>query len=116
MHIVIDLVILFSTILLGFPLPLIHGGASTWASFFPTFPSFTTVGFRGLKSLTLLAIRSSSGRVPLGLGGNRERLVGVANSMLGRIRGGMGARRVGLRDRRGHLRDLLSAVACSGAS
>jgi len=94
MHIVVDLVILVTTILLGIPVPFCFMAAALYMGiiFFPDFSFLMTVGFRGLNSLTLLAIPFfiMAGSL-MGSAGIAERLVGVANSMLGRIRGGMGA-------------------------
>ena len=58
MHIAVDLVILVSTILLGIPVPFCFMAAALYMGviFFPDFSFLMTVGFRGLNSLTLLAI------------------------------------------------------------
>ncbi|MDR2176040.1 MAG: TRAP transporter large permease [Synergistaceae bacterium] len=94
MHIVIDLAILIGTIVLGIPVPLCFMAAALYMGviYFPDFSFLMTVGFRGLNSLTLLSIPFfiMAGSL-MSSAGIAERLTGFANSMLGRIRGGMGA-------------------------
>jgi tripartite ATP-independent transporter DctM subunit len=93
-HIVIDLVILIGTILIGLPVPFCFMAAALYMGviYFPDFSFLTTVGFRGLNSLTLLSIPFfiMAGSL-MSSAGIAARLTGFANSMLGRIRGGMGA-------------------------
>ena len=94
MHILIDLVILVSTIIFGIPVPFCFMAAALYMGliFFPDFSFLMTVGFRGLNSLTLLSIPFfiMAGAL-MGSSGIAERLTNFANSMLGRIKGGMGA-------------------------
>jgi tripartite ATP-independent transporter DctM subunit len=94
MHIVIDLVILVGTIILGIPVPFCFMASALYMGvvYFPDFSFLTSVGFRGLNSLTLLSIPFfiMAGSL-MSSAGIAERLTGFANSMLGRIRGGMGA-------------------------
>lgn len=58
MHIIIDLLILVTTIILGIPVPFCFMAAALYMGlvFFPDFSFLMTVGFRGLNSLTLLSI------------------------------------------------------------
>jgi C4-dicarboxylate transporter DctM subunit len=94
MHIIIDLLILVTTIILGIPVPFCFMAAALYMGlvFFPDFSFLMTVGFRGLNSLTLLSIPFfiMAGAL-MGSAGIAEKLTNFANSMLGRIRGGMGA-------------------------
>ncbi len=94
MHIIIDLIILVSTIVFGIPVPFCFMAAALYMGliFFPDFSFLMTVGFRGLNSLTLLSIPFfiMAGAL-MGSAGIAERLTEFANSMLGRIKGGMGA-------------------------
>ena len=94
MHIIIDLIILVSTIIFGIPVPFCFMAAALYMGliFFPDFSFLMTVGFRGLNSLTLLSIPFfiMAGAL-MGSAGIAERLTDFANSMLGRIRGGLGA-------------------------
>ena len=94
MHIVVDLVILIGTIIVGIPVPFCFMAAALYMGiiYFPDFSFLTTVGFRGLNSLTLLSIPFfiMAGSL-MSSAGIASRLTDFANSMLGRIRGGMGA-------------------------
>ncbi len=94
MHIVIDLVILVGSIIVGIPVPFCFMAAALYMGviYFPDFSFLTTVGFRGLNSLTLLSIPFfiMAGSL-MSSAGIAERLTNFANSMLGRMRGGMGA-------------------------
>ena len=94
MHIVIDLFILITTIIIGIPVPFCFMAAALYMGviYFPDFSFLTTVGFRGLNSLTLLSIPFfiMAGSL-MSSAGIAARLTGFANSMLGRMRGGMGA-------------------------
>ncbi|MDO4786192.1 MAG: TRAP transporter large permease [Fretibacterium sp.] len=94
MHIVIDLVILIGTIIIGIPVPFCFMAAALYMGviYFPDFSFLATVGFRGLNSLTLLSIPFfiMAGSL-MSSAGIAERLTNFANSMLGRMRGGMGA-------------------------
>lgn len=119
MHIGIDLFILVSTILLGIPVPFCFMAASLYMGiiYFPDFSFLTTVGFRALNSLTLLSIPFfiMAGSL-MGSAGIAERLVGVANSMLGRIKGGMGAATIVACAIFGSISGTCSsAVACIGS-
>lgn len=93
-HIVIDLIILISSIVVGIPVPFCFMLAAIYMGvvFFPDFSFLMTIGFRGLNSLTILSIPFFiiAGAL-MGSAGIAERLTNFANSMLGRIRGGMGA-------------------------
>ena len=94
MHIVVDLIILIGTILVGIPVPFCFMAASLYMGYiyFPDFSFLTTVGFRSLNSLTLLSIPFfiMAGSL-MSSAGIASRLTDFANSMLGRMRGGMGA-------------------------
>lgn len=89
MHIIIDLLILVTTIILGIPVPFCFMAAALYMGlvFFPDFSFLMTVGFRGLNSLTLLSIPFfiMAGAL-MGSAGIAEKLTNFANSMLGRIR------------------------------
>ncbi|GHT00249.1 C4-dicarboxylate ABC transporter permease [Synergistales bacterium] len=94
MHIAIDLAILIVTIMVGIPVPFCFMAAALYMGviYFPDFSFLTTVGFRGLNSLTLLSIPFfiMAGAL-MSSAGIAVRLTNFANSMLGRMRGGMGA-------------------------
>ncbi|SDY14763.1 TRAP transporter, DctM subunit [Acetomicrobium thermoterrenum DSM 13490] len=94
MHIIIDIIILIVTIVVGIPVPFCFMAAALYMGIvaFPDFSFLMTVGFRALNSLTLLSIpffiiagmlMSSSGIA--------ERLTSFADSVLGRMKGGLGA-------------------------
>ena len=93
-HIVVDLLILISSIVVGIPVPFCFMLAAVYMGviFFPDFSFLMTIGFRGLNSLTILSIPFFiiAGAL-MGSAGIAERLTNFANSMLGRMRGGMGA-------------------------
>jgi len=94
MHIVINLLLLIALIVIGIPIPFAFMAAAFYMGimFFPDFSFLTTVGFRSLSSLTLLSIPLfiMAGSL-MSSAGIAERLVNFAQSMLGRMRGGMGA-------------------------
>lgn len=94
MHIVINLLILIAAIVIGIPIPFAFMAAALYMGFmfFPDFSFLTTVGFRSLNSLILLSIPLfiMAGSL-MGSAGIAVRLVDFAQSILGRIRGGMGA-------------------------
>lgn len=93
-HIAIDLVILITSIIIGIPVPFCFMLAAIYMGviYFPDFSFLMTIGFRGLNSLTILSIPFFiiAGAL-MGSAGIAERLTEFANSMLGRLRGGMGA-------------------------
>jgi tripartite ATP-independent transporter DctM subunit len=93
-HIVINLLILISSIVVGIPVPFCFMLAAIYMGviFFPDFSFLMTIGFRGLNSLTILSIPFFiiAGAL-MSSAGIAERLTNFANSMLGRVRGGMGA-------------------------
>ncbi len=93
-HILIDLLILISSIVVGIPVPFCFMLAAVYmgAIYFPDFSFLMTIGFRGLNSLTILSIPFFiiAGAL-MSSAGIAERLTDFANSMLGRLRGGMGA-------------------------
>ena len=57
-HIVVDLLILISSIVVGIPVPFCFMLAAVYMGviFFPDFSFLMTIGFRGLNSLTILSI------------------------------------------------------------
>ncbi len=93
-HIVVDLLILISSIVVGIPVPFCFMLAAIYMGviYFPDFSFLMTIGFRGLNSLTILSIPFFiiAGAL-MSSAGIAERLTNFANSMLGRMRGGMGA-------------------------
>ncbi|PKL01718.1 MAG: TRAP transporter large permease, partial [Synergistetes bacterium HGW-Synergistetes-2] len=93
-HIVVDLLILISSIVVGIPVPFCFMLAAVYMGviYFPDFSFLMTIGFRGLNSLTILSIPFFiiAGAL-MSSAGIAERLTNFANSMLGRMRGGMGA-------------------------
>lgn len=93
-HILIDLLILISSIIVGIPVPFCFMLAAVYMGviYFPDFSFLMTIGFRGLNSLTILSIPFfiTAGAL-MSSAGIAERLTSFANSMLGRLRGGMGA-------------------------
>ena len=94
MYYAITLLILVGAIIIGIPVPFAFMTAALYMGymFFPDFSFLTTVGFRGLNSLTLLSIPLfiMAGSL-MSSAGIAVRLTDFAQSMLGRIRGGMGA-------------------------
>ncbi len=93
-HIAVDLLILISSIVIGIPVPFCFMLAAIYMGviYFPDFSFLMTIGFRGLNSLTILSIPFFiiAGAL-MSSAGIAERLTNFANSMLGRLRGGMGA-------------------------
>lgn len=93
-HIAIDLIVLISSIIVGIPVPFCFMLAALYMGlvYFPDFSFLMTIGFRSLNSLTILSIPFFiiAGAL-MGSAGIAQKLTDFANSMLGRIRGGMGA-------------------------
>ncbi len=94
MHIIIDILILMITIIMGVPVPFCFMAAALYMGivFFPDFSFLMTVGFRALNSLTLLSIPFfiMAGML-MSSSGIAERLTSFADSILGRMKGGLGA-------------------------
>jgi len=93
-HITIDLLILISSIVIGVPVPFCFMLAAIYMGviYFPDFSFLMTIGFRGLNSLTILSIPFFiiAGAL-MSSAGIAERLTNFASSILGSLRGGMGA-------------------------
>ncbi|HCL79166.1 MAG TPA: TRAP transporter large permease [Synergistaceae bacterium] len=118
-HIVIDLLILISSIIVGIPVPFCFMLAAVYMGviYFPDFSFLMTIGFRGLNSLTILSIPFFiiAGAL-MSSAGIAVKLTDFANSMLGRIRGGMGAASIVACAIFGSISGTASsAVACIGS-
>ncbi len=118
-YIAIDLIILISSIVVGIPVPFCFMMAAVYMGviFFPDFSFLMTIGFRGLNSLTILSIPFFiiAGAL-MSSAGIAERLTNFANSMLGRVRGGMGAASIVACAIFGSISGTASsAVACIGS-
>ena len=118
-HIAIDLFILISSIILGIPVPFCFMLAAIYMGviYFPDFSFLMTIGFRGLNSLTILSIPFFiiAGGL-MSSAGIAVKLTDFANSMLGRIKGGMGAASIVACAIFGSISGTASsAVACIGS-